>query len=130
MKKYWLILAACLSILHAGSILDDDAFKHVYADPQNSDKKVLMLYSATTCPQCAYMKEKVFKDKDVEAYMKKHFVVLHKDINTDDLPSGFDYFGIPTMFIIDQDGTMMKKIIGSSRAKPFLEKLHDVIEAK
>lgn len=128
MKFLLFILISCTVLLQAGAITDDADFKRVYANAQNSDKKVLMLYSADSCPQCAYMKEKVFTDKDVESYMNQYFVVLLKDINTDELPSGFDYYGIPTMFFINKEGKMIGKIIGSSRAKPFLEKLHAIIE--
>jgi len=128
LKLFWLIVLAYISLLQAGSILDDAGYKKVYADPQNNDKKVLMFYSAKSCPQCAYMKEKVFTDEAVAAYMQKHFAVLYKDIHTDELPDGFGYYGIPTMFIIDKEGRLIKKIIGSSRAKPFLERLHAIIE--
>ena len=45
---------------------------------QNNEKLVLMLYSAETCPQCAYMKQKVFKDIEVKKFMDKQFVIFRK----------------------------------------------------
>jgi len=109
-----------------GQITEDRSFQTVYADPQNSDKLILMIYTAKSCPQCAYMKQKVFTDEKVKAFMTKHFVVLEKDINTDDLPKGFEYFGIPTMFFVNKNGKEVEKFIGSSRAEPFLETLQTI----
>ena len=120
---YFLIVIYVFSM----QIEDDPTFKLIYQQKQNSDKIVLMLYSAKTCPQCAYMKEKVFKDEEVKKFMDTHFVILEKDINKDDLPNKFEYFGIPTMFFIDKNGKQIAKIIGSSRAKSFLEQLKQVV---
>jgi thioredoxin-related protein len=115
-----------LSFLHGGEITDDDGFKALYAPKENRSKTLVMMYSAKSCPQCAYMKQKVFQDPEVKAYMERHFVVLEKDINYDDLPEGFDYFGIPTMFFIDQNGRQIAKVIGSSRAESFLKTLKNI----
>lgn len=82
-----------------------------------------MIYSATWCPECNYMKEVVFKDQKVVDYIEKHFVVLSLNIQKDRLPKGFDYPGIPTFFILDQHGRERGKIIGGSKAGKFLQKL-------
>ncbi len=121
---YFLIVSYVLGM----QIEDDPTFKLIYQQKQNSNKIVLMLYSAKTCPQCSYMKEKVFKDKEVKKFMDTHFVILEKDINKDDLPNKFEYFGIPTMFFIDREGKQIGKIVGSSRAKQFLEQLKKVVD--
>ena len=121
---YFLII----SYVFGMQIEDDPSFKLIYQQKQNSDKIVLMLYSAKTCPQCAYMKEKVFKDDEVKKFMDRNFVILEKDINKDDLPNNFEYFGIPTMFFIDKNGKQIAKIIGSLRAKSFLEQLKKVVK--
>ncbi len=126
MKILYSFLLLC-SFTYALNITDDTAFQKVYQSKENSDKIVLMIYSAKTCPQCAYMKKKVFKQKSVKAFMDKKIVVIEKDINHDELPKGFEYFGIPTMFFIDNKGEQIGKIIGSSRANIFLEKLQDIV---
>lgn len=63
------------------------------------NKIVLMIYTTDDCPECAYMKSKVFHDKSVELYMNRHFVVIEKNVHTSKLPDGYDFFGIPTMFL-------------------------------
>jgi len=120
------ILFIMTTFVFANQITKDADFKSIYLDKNNSNKLVLMIYTAKTCPQCAYMKKKVFKETKVKNFMDKHFVILEKDINKDDLPKGFNYFGIPTMFFINQQGNKVAKFIGSSRAKPFLKKLEKI----
>ena len=123
----WLLLLT-FSCLHAGSITEDKGFQQLFAQKENTSKILLMMYTAKSCPQCAYMKQKVFQEANVQAYMDRYFVVLEKDIDHDDLPEGFGYFGIPTMFFIDREGRQIAKVIGSSRADAFLQKLHTIKE--
>ena len=126
LKKTFLFLFL-ISYSFGMQISDDPSFKKIYQQKQNSNKILLMLYSAKSCPQCAYIKQKVFKENKVKKFLNEHFVILEKDVNKDDLPSGFDFFGIPTMFFVDKNGTSKGKIIGSSRAEPFLKQLEQVI---
>ncbi len=115
-----------LSVLHGGQITEDKGFKAIYAQRENASKTLLMMYTAKSCPQCAYMKRKVFQEPEVKAYMDRNFVVLEKDINHDDLPEGFAYFGVPTMFFIDKEGRQVAKLIGSSRGGAFLKRLQSI----
>lgn len=128
MKKAITLLFILFSSLFATEIQEDASFTSIYADTKNNQKLVLMLYTAKSCPQCAYMKQKVFTDAKVQSFMQKHFVLLEKDINNDNLPEGFDYFGIPTMFFIDKNGKRVDTFIGSSRAEPFLKTLEKIVE--
>jgi len=128
MKLILGIMLLMFSFAEGYTIKNDVTFQSVYSKKENSNKLILMIYTAKTCPQCAYMKEKVFKDDDVKSFMEHHFVVLEKNIDTDELPSEFDYFGIPTMFFINKEGKQVDKIIGSSRAKPFLENLKKIVK--
>lgn len=115
-----------ISSIFANQITQDSAFESIYKDTQNTNKLVLMMYTAKTCPQCAYMKQKVFKDKQVKSFMDDNFVLLEKDINKDDLPKDFEYFGIPTMFFIDKQGNQVDKFVGSARAQKFLYLLQKI----
>ncbi len=128
MYKLFLFFLIVITQSFAMQINDDVSFKNIYKQKQNGSKIVLMIYSTKSCPQCAYMKQKVFKDDKVKQFLDKHFVILEKDVKKDSLPSGFEYFGVPTIFFIDKNGTKKGEFIGSSRAKPFLEKLEQLIE--
>ena len=127
-KKTFLFLLL-VSYSFALQVTDDPSFKSIYQQ-HNDDKIILMMYTASSCPQCAYMKQKVFKENRVKSFLNQHFVILEKNVQKDDLPSGFEYFGIPTMFFIDRNGTSIGKIIGSSRAEPFLQQLKQILKEK
>ena len=128
MKTILIIILFMLSLAYSKPITDDDKFQTIFNQQENSTKLVLMIYTAKTCPQCAYMKQKVFQDINVKSFMEKHFVVLEKNIDTDELPDGFKYFGIPTMFFINNKGEQVEKFIGSSRAEPFLNNLKKIMK--
>lgn len=130
MLKTFLLFSLLAAIASGMQITDDASFQSVYAERQNEEKIVLLLYTAESCPQCAYMKQKVFKEREVKRFMDAHFVVLEKDVSKDELPGGFDYFGIPTIFFVDRNGMRIGTFIGSSRAQPFLETLQKIVKER
>lgn len=130
MKKLSLLLVMLSSFMYAVPIQSDKAFGQAIEKIGKEDKLVLMIYTADDCPECAYMKQKVFHDKTVEPFLNSHFVVMEKNVHRSSLPDGYDYFGIPTMFFIDKAGVNKKTLVGSKRPKPFLEALHNVWDKK
>jgi len=123
MIKPLLLLLTMLLSLWAGSIQEDKDFQSAIGSMGKKDKLVLMIYTTDGCPECAYMKEKVFHDKIVEPYMRDNFVVIEKNVHKSELPDGYDFFGIPTMFFIDKMGNKKATIIGSKRAQAFLDEI-------
>lgn len=122
------IVLVCIGILSlwGGTIQNDDQFKTAVSSMGADNKLVLMIYTTDDCPECAYMKQKVFHDKTVEPYMSHNFVVIEKNIHKSRLPDGYDFFGIPTMFFIDKMGTKKETIVGSKRPQPFLKELQRI----
>lgn len=126
MIKILLIIWIIVFNLSAHMIQSDMQFKDAVAGMGNENKLVLMIYTTDDCPECAYMKQKVFHDKVVEPYMNRNFVVIEKNVHKSKLPDGYDFFGIPTMFFIDKAGNKKETIIGSKRPQPFLSELHRI----
>lgn len=116
--------------LFAHSIHNDEQFKNAVAGMGKENKLVLMIYTTEDCPECAYMKQKVFHDKAVEPYMAKNFVVIEKNVHKSKLPDGYEFFGIPTMFFIDKTGTKKETIVGSKRPIEFAKELRRIREMK
>lgn len=120
------VIAMLLTSLWAGNIQNDAAFKSAIDSMGKTDKLVLMIYTADDCPECAYMKQKVFHAPKVEGYLNANFVIVEKNVHRDKLPDGYDYFGIPTMFFIDRAGNKQETLIGSQRPEPFAKELHRI----
>lgn len=123
-----LLLVGWMMVLNlsAHSIQNDEQFNTAVAGMGKENKLVLMIYTTDDCPECAYMKQKVFHDKSVEPYMNRHFVVIEKNIHKNKLPEGYDFFGIPTMFFIDKAGNKKETIVGSKRTREFLKELQRI----
>jgi thioredoxin-related protein len=126
MKKLLFLIVTLGSFLCAAPIQKDEQFTTAIASMGKENKLVLMIYTTDDCPECAYMKQKVFHDKSVEPYMRQNFVVIEKNVHRNMLPDGYDFFGIPTMFFIDKTGTKKETIVGSKRAGEFLSELHRI----
>lgn len=118
----WIMIIGAL----AAPIQNDEQFKSAVAEMEKENKLVLMIYTTDDCPECAYMKKKVFHDSAVQPILKQGFVVIEKNVHTGKLPEGFDYFGIPTMFFIDKTGKKKETIVGSRRASEFAKELHRI----
>ena len=120
----YLIFALVFGIsLFAHELEYEHDFKTALQKAKHQNKEIMMMYSAVWCPECNYMKDVVFKDKEVVNYVQKHFIVLTLDIQKDKLPEGFEYPGIPTFFFIDTNAKEKSKIIGGDKASKFLTKL-------
>ncbi len=120
----WIMILA--SGLWGGTIQNDGAFKSAVASMGKTDKLVLMIYTAEDCPECAYMKKKVFHDPKVEGYLNANYVIVEKNVHRDKLPDGYDYFGIPTMFFIDKNGHKKETLVGSQRGESFAKELRRI----
>lgn len=119
---FWMMVIGAF----AAPIQNDDQFKIAVSSMGTNNKLVLMIYTTDDCPECAYMKQKVFHDKAVEIYMSHNFVVIEKNVHKSKLPDGYDFFGIPTMFFIDKAGNKKETLVGSQRPKPFLVDLRRI----
>ena len=125
MKKIVLISVFSISLFAQElSLLHN--YKAALQKAKQEHKHVMMLYSATWCPECNYMKEVVFKDKNVASYLQSNYVVVSLDIDKDNLPKGFDYNGIPTFFFTTANGEKIATIEGGNKANKFLTQLKEI----
>ena len=128
MKKIVVLLSLLVASLFADVKYIDifDAYDKAAAEK----KTVMVMLSKEGCPGCAYMENVVFKNGDVEKYLKKNFVIAHVDIDKDGLPDGMDYFATPTFYFQNADEKILKRLNGGENAKDFLETLKKVRATK
>ena len=125
MKKT-LSLLSIVTVLYAASLQWSHDYAKTLKNAQKEAKPVLMMYHAEWCPECAYMKEVIFKDPKLSKYLQSHYKLLSFDISKDKLPKGYSYKGVPTFYIITLDGKLKGKIEGASNAAAFMEKLEKI----
>ena len=130
MLKAIMVIWITMLSLWGGLIQNDEQFKSAVAGIGKANKLVLMIYTTDDCPECAYMKTKVFHDKAVKLYLSRNFVVIEKNVHKGKLPDGYDFFGIPTMFFIDKAGNKKETVVGSKRPAEFHKELRRIREIK
>ena len=124
--RYLIIISTLSILLIANEIQFEHDFNKALQKAKNQNKEVMMMYSATWCPECDYMKEVVFKDKEVSQYIQKHFIVLSLDVQKDKLLDGFNFVGIPTFIFIDKNAKEKNRIVGGDKAGKFLKSLKEL----
>ncbi len=75
------------------------------------------------------MKQVVFPQKKVVSMLKKNFVPIVLDVKDDVLPKGFDFIGVPTFYVIDENGKKIGVVLGGMSEEKFL-KTFDISKGK
>jgi thioredoxin-related protein len=126
MKLLLLSLTLTLS-LFASSINFEKDLETAKQKAINSDKKLMIMYSTPTCPECNYMKKKVLKDNEIVSFVNENFVSVIMDIKEDEKILPYKFIGIPTFYFADATNMkLLSKKIGGTREKHFLEIIKNV----
>lgn len=126
MKLLFLILIFTLS-LFAGSINFEKDLSTAKQKAIDSNKKLMIMYSTPTCPECNYMKKKVLKDKEIVSFINDNFVSVVMDIKEDEKILPYKFIGIPTFYFSEASSMkLLAKKIGGTRESQFLEFVKNV----
>jgi len=123
-----LLLISTLTIsLFAGSINFEKDLFTAKEKAIDSNKKLMIMYSTPTCPECNYMKKKVLKDKEIVSFVNENFVSVIMDIKKDEKILPYKFIGIPTFYFSDaKTMELLSKKIGGTREKQFLDIVKNV----
>lgn len=103
---------------------------------QDKEKPTLVMFTASWCGPCKYMKESIMKESKVKKVLDG-FNVLILDIDQNDgkvfserfIPVGFKG-SIPYFAILDKSGKVIDTLLGSVKQKEFLAFLSKAEEEK
>lgn len=76
------------------------------------------------------MKQDVFPQKEVAGFLSKNFIPVVLDIDDDMLPEGFEYYAVPTFFVVSEKGKLIERVVGGANKVQFLEYLRGVLKKK
>ncbi len=126
MRKLFLFMVMLIQLSAAGIAWQpfyDEALKQAQAE----HKKVLVFMSQPGCGTCEYMKENVFSDGEVKAYITAHFIPLQLNVHHDDVPEHLRERVTPVFHFLDASGKdIHPKLIGGKTAPFFLKLLNEV----
>ena len=126
MKLLTTILFFTVSLFSAGINFEKD-LDTAKQKAISEKKKLMIMYSTPTCPECNYMKKKVFKDKEIISYTNKNYVSVIMDIKEDKKILPYKFIGIPTFYFADpKDMKLLAKKIGGTREAQFLDIIKQV----
>ena len=97
---------------------------------QKEHKKVIVMFSISGCHVCKMMRDDVYSDPEVMAYVEKYFVPVELNLDFDDR-EGFEVFGTPTFYFLDSNAKQIGDVkIGGSNKMGFMKKLRAIQAAK
>ncbi len=96
----------------------EGSFKQALAKAKKENKLVMFDAYTTWCGPCKVLKTKVFPNKELGEYINKKFVSIGVDMEAGEgiqLANMYPLDGYPTIFFLDGDGKVKKKILGLPR---------------
>lgn len=96
----------------------EGSFKAALAKAKKENKLVMFDAYTTWCGPCKVLKTKVFPNKELGEYINKRFVSIGVDMEAGEgiqLANQYPLDGYPTIFFLDSDGKVKKKVLGLPR---------------
>lgn len=111
---------------------NDVAWAKDYATAQQqaaqSDKPMLLFFTATWCVPCRIMKRTVWADEQVAAEVNAQFIPMTLYVDDPDAAAAFNRYRVgatPTTIITDPEGNALQQIQGKIDKPQFLEWLDE-----
>jgi thioredoxin-related protein len=121
MKQFLLMSLLTISVF-ASSINFEKDLASAKQKAVAENKKLMIMYSTPTCPECNYMKKKVLKNEQIVSYVNENFVSIILDIKEDEEILPYKFIGIPTFYFVNASNMeLIGKKIGGTREEQFLE---------
>jgi len=107
------------------------SFEQALEEAKASNKLIFMDAYAEWCGPCKYMTANVFTDKEVGEFYNAKFINLKIDMEKGEGPAlaaKYQVRAYPTLFFIDGDGNVVKKVLGAQQSKKLIEIGKEVIK--
>ena len=129
MKKTVLIMLFIATTLLASmnSVVE---LEDAYDKAEQNNKIVMVVLSQKGCPACKYMKNVVFKNKDVVKQFNKNFIAVHLDIHKDYVPLELTHVVTPTIYFLNSDEKILGAVYGYKNDKDFMQILKKITSAQ
>ena len=119
-----LILLALMSLsLYAADVAWFTSYAKAAETAKTENKPMLVFMNKPGCGSCAYMKENVFTDTAVIAYLNTDYIAVSLDINKNDAPKALQVTVTPVFHFLKSDGSKAAETLVGGKTAPFFLKL-------
>jgi thioredoxin-related protein len=105
-----------------------DDYDSALSEAKKTHRPLMLFLSKPHCKTCRFMKEKVFTDTKVQAYLQKHYVAAELNIRDKTLPGSYRMPMSPVFTFIDPERSeIVEQIIGGRKSTAFMHTLQNVL---
>ena len=122
MTKILLLILLTLG-LNASELSWFTSYEKAQESAKAQNKPMLLFMNKKGCGSCEYMKESVFTDKDIIAYLSQNYIAVALDIYKNDAPKVFQVKVTPVFHFTSSDGTKLRESLIGGKTAPFFLKL-------
>ena len=126
----FLFLATSEAIAQDEIHFDQSGYQSVLKRSQKEHKPIFYFIYANWCPHCTKMKDEVFKDSAVAAFMNKNFICAMQDLEKGEgafFKNKFQVTVFPTFLFMDEYSTVLYRFNGEYQTANFLAEVQNVI---
>lgn len=128
--RFIVLMMALFAMLMGANLKWSSDYDAALKEAKKEKKDVYLFLGSEYCKYCEKFKEEVLVRKDVEAKLKKKYVLLYLSRDIDDIPAHLETKPVPRHYFLKSDGKIIYTTIGGRSLEGFEEMLADVDEAK
>ena len=115
----------------AGIQFKNISFEQALKEAKASNKLIFMDAYAVWCGPCKYMTSNVFPDEEVGKLYNAKFINLKMDMEKGEGPAlaaKYEVRAYPTLFFIDGDGKVVKKVLGAQTTQKMIQIVEELVK--
>lgn len=124
------LMMALFAMLMGANLKWPSDYEAALKEAKKEKKDVYLFLGSEYCKYCEKFKEEVLVRKDVEAKLKKKYVLLYLSRDIDDIPAHLETKPVPRHYFLKSDGSIIYTTIGGRSFEGFEEMLLEVEETK
>lgn len=109
--------------LNASEVAWSSSYIAASQTAKDENRPMLVFMNKPGCGSCAYMKENVFTDAAVIAYLNDNYVAISLDIHKNDAPADLQVNVTPVFHFLKPDGSKSQESLIGGKTAPFFLKL-------
>lgn len=128
--RFIVLMMALFAMLMGANLKWPSDYEAALIAAKKEKKDIYLFLGSEYCKYCEKFKEEVLVRKDVEAKLKKKYVLLYLSRDIDDIPAHLETKPVPRHYFLKSDGSIIYTTIGGRSFEGFEEMLLEVEETK